>query len=447
LIPPVVIFIERKQLIGWTSLRLRRDKAELTGSATIEIFMGWIPTEPVLYDAQTGREVLIYIGGHLAFTGYLDRRTDETDRVTLQGRDPDGQFNSNALSIAEGAVGINAGPNSYRVSFTCRGKTKYLIDSSHQDETGTFLRVTNREVFERLIAPWRVELDWQAETIGLDKVRLRDGAAVSDELQRISEMSSLYTYETRDGRLRVTDSRSVATTGDPLVLGVNITQFQAEQALDASASLITVKGQRIERGQWGIPAVLPTLQSVANKAVAAFIPTTVHLYGDGTDQLLQKRAEYEANMRAGEEKQIQLQVFYLQQPSGSFWDIGVKHYVEIPPAGIYGEFEVISLEYVCSPDNVFTTLTLANQPARIESAFSNSGSDFLSDVPENSERDRPPQGTQDWYWYGPDLEPLASLGEPVNSVGPGRGNRFLSEIDGQNSNPPLVLDPGFTGAQ
>ena len=72
---------------------------------------------------------------------------------------------------------ISIGPNEYTIHLTARGKTKRLIDSSHQHPTTNMMQPTTKEVVEKLIEPWKTQLDWKAEVIKLDKMRFRDGAA------------------------------------------------------------------------------------------------------------------------------------------------------------------------------------------------------------------------------------------------------------------------------
>jgi prophage tail gpP-like protein len=82
--PPVAVFIGGQQLEGYTGLTVTRSKEELTGSCEIELFFNYMPTSPVVVDAAVSKELLIYIGGQLAFTGTVDRRTG---KGTKQNRD------------------------------------------------------------------------------------------------------------------------------------------------------------------------------------------------------------------------------------------------------------------------------------------------------------------------------------------------------------------------
>lgn len=424
---PVRVFIDRKELTSYTSLSLTRKKDALTGELSLDVFMGWLPSEPTLVEATRGREILVYVGGHLAFTGAIDRRSGT------------GQKSANSESSTRT---LNIGADEYKVSFQARGKTKCIVDSSHQHPTSTMLRPTSRGVFEKLVEPWGIELDWQADDLDLDRVRFRDGARVGDELQRIAEQCSLYVHETADGRMRVTD-KARTVTGEPIVLGVNILKFQADQSEDTERSQITVKGQRTKVGDWGDLAVIPTLTEMQNKSVESFIPINVQVHGDASPAILDKRTRYEANKRSSQSKQVKLEVFHVQQTTGQPWDIGDLHYVEIPPEGVFDVMEVIELTYNVSTDGLTTSLTLSPPPIGAVSAADG----FLSDVPalnsalSNAVSRRSAAGVSfngTSAWGGPVLEILEAVLQPLIQA-----ETLLSDIGPKASAPPLTLPASF----
>jgi prophage tail gpP-like protein len=418
---PVHVFVDRQELTGYTSLNLRRSKNEMTGQLSLDIFMKWLPEEPVLEQVGRGREVLVYIGGHLAFTGFIERRQDK------------GQKSSNSTSV---------GPDSYSVTFTCRGKTRALIDSSHQAPT-TILRRSGQDIFGELVQPWKVEVEWEAEAVNPDRVRLRDGARVVDEIQRLSEQFSVFVYETRFGTLRVTDEVS-NEQGEAIVLGTNILSFSTDQAADKERSEVMVKGQRVRPADWGELAVLPTLDRVADDAARLFSPTTVQVFGDADEATLKRRTQYEANKRAAEAKRITLEVFHVQQSNGEPWDLGRLHYVEIPPAGVFGFFEVVELNYDIQNDKTLkTTLTLAPPPVKAKPAATGA----LSSLPEPSEAPASPAGRKEKFncpaefassWDAPSLT-------QVGSLSPGDAD-LLGGIEVAQARPPSSLPPSYKGA-
>lgn len=368
---PVALFIDGQELEHWTEMTLSRSKDELTGELNVGIFMGYIPESPCLVDACRGREITVYVGGHLAFIGIIDKR-----RGTGAKKGDDGtsksQTSTNKFSSSQS---LTIGPNEYNVKLTARGKTKYLIDSSHQHPTTNMMKPTTKQVVEKLVEPWKTEIEWMGTDIKLDKVRFRDGCRVSDELHRVCSENCYFMYETRDGKLRVTDDTG-RSEGEPIVLGVNILSFSSEQSEDKAKSEIKVKGQRTDKEVRGKDALVETVKKVEDQWVGSYVPCCVQHYGDAKPEALERRAQFEANKRSSASKEVNLDVFHVQTPSGNPWDIGQLHYVEIPPEGIFDIFECTKLTYTIQADGELkTSLTLSPPPSTGLSA-STSGLSF-----------------------------------------------------------------------
>lgn len=357
---PVEIFIGGSKLAGWTEMSLSRKKKDLTGELSVSVFFTYMPKVPVIVNANRGKEITVYIGGHLAFTGAIDARKGTGAKKGAEGTDD----NPEATPDAGGASrSVNIGANEYTVKITARGKTKYLIDSSHQHPTTNMLKPTNQEVLKKLLEPFKIELDWKSKTIKLDKVRFRDGAKVVDEVFRVGSENGHFIYETADGKLRVTDDTG-RTSGEALILGENILSFSAEQSEADERSEIKVKGQRTEKGKWGEEAVLKREKTVKDSSITSIVPYIIQHYGDGTDEALERRAKYEADKRSAESKTLTIEVFHVQSTTGKPWDIGTTHYVEVPPEGIFDEFECTEITYNVNNDKkLSTTLTLSPTPS------------------------------------------------------------------------------------
>lgn len=355
----VRIFIDGAELMGWTQMSLTRSKDELTGSLNVSIFVGFMPSTPMVVNVGRGRSCLVYIGSNLAFVGTIDRRRGTGARTGEPGTDESDPHHGESGSDSS----ISIGPNEYTIQLTARGTLKGLIDSSHQHETSSIIdKPTTSQVVRKLVEPWGTPVEWLATDVQLDKVRLRDGARVVDELHRICLENCYYMYETRDGRLRVTDDIG-PTVGEPIVLGVNVLSFSAEQSEDKSKSKIKVKGQRTQKDVWGKDAVEETIKDVEDQWVGNNSPVTVQHYGDATPESLERRARFEANKRSSASKQVSIDVFHVQTPSGTPWDVGQLHYVEIPPEGIFDVFECTAITYTVSAEELKTSLTLSPPPS------------------------------------------------------------------------------------
>ena len=373
---PVVITIGGSALTTWTEMTLKRSKDDMTGTLECSIFAGAVSSGPMVAAAKCGAEVNVYVGGQLAFCGTVDKREGSGTKKGKKGSDDDNKKTGHGSSEAS----VNIGPTEYTIKLSARGKTKRLMDASHQHPTTNMMQPTTKEVCEKLVEPFKVQLEWKGETIKLDKVRFRDGARVVDELQRIATEYCYFMYETRDGKLRVTDGvgQSGGGSGDALILGQNILTFSAEQSEDKAKSKVKVKGQRTKKDIRGKKALEKTFKETQNSLVKDFVPLIVQHYGDADDKALERRARFEMNKRNSESKKITIEVFHvISQQSGSPWDIGNCHYVEVPPEGIFDMFECTELTYhVNAEKELKTTLVLSPPPSGGSDGGSGGGGGF-----------------------------------------------------------------------
>jgi prophage tail gpP-like protein len=435
---PVVIAIGGNVLETWTEMTLERKKEDLTGSLNVTIFGGALPPAPMATSAKCGAEITCYIGGQLAFTGTIDKREGSGTKKGKKGSKEAGKDTQ-----GESKMSVNIGPNEYTIKLSARGKTKRLIDSSHQHPTTNMMQPTTKQVVEKLIEPWGIQLQWLGEVIKLDKQRFRDGQRVVDELIRVAVENCYFMYETRDGKLKVTDGvGSNSGSGDPLILGENILTFSAEQSEDKAKSKVKVKGQRTKKDIFGKKAVKDTHTTVSNKKVKSKSHETVQMYGDATKKALERRARFEMNKRNSASQKITIEVFHVQTPSGKPWDIGDTHYVQVPPEGIFDVFECVELTYHCDHEKTLKTkLVLSPPPSGGADGASGAGGGFgLSNLNMNQGAAARSQagitlseGTYPDPWTPPMLSemPLMTLVEEAA--------RGVTQIVEPEKSPPLQL--------
>jgi prophage tail gpP-like protein len=457
---PVVITIGGSEVTQWTEMTLTRKKEDLTGELNVTLFGGSMPSMPILREILASSPIEVYVAGQLAFTGTVDKRKGEghhgkhgkpmsPSRQSSHGVLHHGGGHNKGKTGGGGAShpGLNLGPNQYLIKITARGKTKRLIDSSHQHPTTNMLKPTTKEVVEKLVEPWKVPVEFLGEVIKLDKVRFRDGARVVDELNRVSTENCYFMYETRDGKLKVTDGvGSQSGSGDPLILGQNILTFEAEQSEDQGRSKVKVKGQRSPKDKWGEEAVLKTFKEVQDGWIKSFAPETVHHNGDGDEKTLERRARFEMNQRSTKCKKLTIEVFHVQTPSGQPWDIGDTHYVEIPVEGIYDTFEVTELTYTVDHEKtLMTKLVLSPPPSG--GAGGASGGFGLSNIASNTGLARASQagfsmqaGMFPAPWVGPQLSelPLMTLVEAA-----AQPQTPADQLAQQQTRPPPMELPSF----
>ena len=356
---PIMIFINGQELTRYTGGKLTRKKQDLTGSFSCDIFFEYTPNRPVMVNALAGSDITIYVAGQLAFWGTLDKRRGK-------GKGKHGnKAEGNTYDITS-----NISQDHYDVQLTARGKTSALIDYSHRHPTGTITQTSTRKAVEAIMDGFQVELDWQSQEYDLPRVVLRDGAMAEVELRRIANENGHYCFETRDGKLRFMDRPT--EFGDDIILGKNILAFSSDQSKDHSRDRVVVKGQRTSKTVWGEEAVLNVMQEAKKSGDSSRYAYTVQHYGDGSKDALERRAQFEQDKRTAQSLRVSVEMFHVQTTSGQPWDLGVQHYVEIPPEGIFNVLECIELEYTFDAQGTLKTqVTLA--PPRAPEGGSNSG--------------------------------------------------------------------------
>lgn len=456
MIKPMRIFIGGEELVTYTSAQLQRTKKQMTGSLTVEIFLGYVPSKPVIVNAVRGKEILVYVMGELAFTGIIDKRRGRT--VDSQPRESNGRF---AYAGGEGSMaGTDGGDVSvnfsqgqgYTVTLTARGRTKYLIDSSHSSPTGFFKNTSDKKVIEELVKEHNVVLQWDGAEIDEPKVTLRDGNRIYNEIFERCNQNCHFAYETRDGKLLVTDGTN-GSVGDDIILGYNILNFSAEQSEDKANSEITVKGHRTARDVWGKDAIVQPVQSVSDSWVGANIPLTIQHYGDATNEGLQRRAKFEADRRAAESKSVNVTVFHVAQQGGTPWDIGTVHYVEIPPEGIFDVLECVSLTYsVDAKGTLETQLELAPPPSQgisggaagIGSGLLSAANNLLADLTTKGVARRVQAGVSiigGQYPSSWTSAALSAIANPLSAITSVVNSLLSNEDEKPPSQPPMRLPP------
>lgn len=360
--PLVVIMVGGQSINGWVNMKLNRERKNLTGNLTFEMFFTNLPANPQMRAIVAGAEISVYIVGNLAFVGTIDSRTGSgkgkhkghhehsqglNDR-NLAGVDRKGKNPSGA------GVHSYADAESYKITVEARGKTKRLVDSSHDHPTGQMPNTTVPKIFQELTKNFKVQInDTSGDSTQIERAVFRDGAAVYTELARWAKEHNLIHFEDKTGKLNLTTD-SAGGSGEPLILGMNILSFDATQSDGQGNSTITIKGQRSGMQHHGKDAVQNKLV-ITNPSVNDYSPVIHQHNADASPERLKKRGKFENDRATQESKEVTIDVFSVQQTDGEPWDLNVTHYVEIPPEGIYNQFVVDSLTYFCEAKGTLKT--------------------------------------------------------------------------------------------
>lgn len=440
--PPVLILIAGQLLRTWTSMRLSRRKQDLTGDLSITVYFGIVPDAPVLPEVADQKDVQVYIYGHLVFNGEVAGRKADKKKQSAPNTKTQGS-GSIARGTGHRGGGTRITATEYVLTISATGKTRRLIQSSHKHKTGSFYDADSQKIVQELIDPWPIDLDWQAESRDVGTWRLEDGGTVVDQIHTLGNEKAHYLWEGRDGRLICSDG-TLGQQGEALIMGRNILDYSAEQKTDHQNAEYEVKGQR-NRKAWGKAAVnrKKTLKNSDNKADTKL---SIQAYGDGDDDTLERRAQFEADNRNAADKQVRIGLFGLAQSDGTPWDVGLEHYVEVPSENVYDAMECTELTITTDGEKEFgTQLTLTPLPSKsggagLAGVAGRSGAQAIAAQRRQQLGIKPVAGRYPSSWGPPDLVAVAEEAAVVTQA-VGLAARVVRQ-------PPLVApaawaEPGF----
>jgi prophage tail gpP-like protein len=354
---PFRIYVDGQEVLQYEQATLQRKKRDLTGMLSFSLFYSGTPTKVLLGNIRAGAEITVYIGNNLAFWGSVDSRRGgskkhEDSKINRQGAHKAQSIGKGDQTSGDG-VSIKAAAETYTITVRARGRAKRLVTRSHDHPTGTMIKPDTKDVAEALLKTCKVDLEWLAAAPKLDKVRFRDGASIKSEIHRLANENGHHVYETRDGKLRVTDGP--VGIGEDMIAGQGILDFLVEQDEEGLNSHIIVKGGSTDSSKFGKSAV--DLKSILQDfQVNDYLPISIQHFGDGNPAALTRRAKFEAEKRQADAKKVQIEVFHVQPRSGAAWDLGLVHLVELPSEDLCDLMECTELQYIVDKENKLSTV-------------------------------------------------------------------------------------------
>ena len=199
-----------------------------------------MPSAPLARSAAAGAEIQCYIAGQLAFTGIVDRM-----RVIWH---PKGQGAKRRSRITSSEISLSVQHRSdleYTIKLSARGKTKRLIDSSHQHPTTNMMQPTTKEVVQSWLKPFKIsarELE-RKEIRAFDRFASATVQESSIELQRSPQKTATSCMISRDA------SYVLLTVLVSLAVGVAILLFSIVVILIALCRAVRGRSQIQDQGQ------------------------------------------------------------------------------------------------------------------------------------------------------------------------------------------------------
>jgi prophage tail gpP-like protein len=338
---------------GWTDVEVALSLEQVAGGFAISLTEKWLdgsggfkvrPVDP-------GAACRVELGGEVLIDGHVDTSSARFDRsghtVLIQGRD----------------------------------RTADLVDSSAVHDPDEWRGETLEQIVRRLAAPFGVKVTAKADTgepfEDPNPFKIQQGETAFDAIDRACRLRAVLAVPDGKGGL-------LLTRGDPegeaeaLIEGKNIEAV--DRTLDNASrfSRYIVKGQSAGSDDFnGDDAAGPQAEST-DSGITRDRPLMVMAEVAAAD--LQKRADWEANIRAARAESVRVTVAGWRQGDGTVWRFNRTASVDVPSLGINATLLIVGTRFTKDPESgTHTTLLLmpkeAFQPAPPEVEEAAAGDD------------------------------------------------------------------------
>jgi len=327
------IIIEGKRFTGWKGVSLTRSMENMSPSWSVILTDVW---EENIWDLFPGREVVIKDGPDTMMKGFIDFVKP---------------------SVASSAHELKIGG---------RGMTGDLVDCSIPTEPSKWTNLKTIALLRALAEPFGVRVIDDVGGLGSVKsFETKTGEKVHEAIRRICDMGGLLPMENRSGELVITKSRALEAS-DSLGYGVNIETAGASYDHSNRFSSYIVRGQKSGGGsRWGGGSA-PSTQvrgESADAGVSRFRPLIFKADRQATTEFAERRASWEANVRAARSEKITVRVNDWRQSEGQLWDANMLVKVNIPPLRVQGVLLITAIDYGYDNNGTKVTLTMMREDA------------------------------------------------------------------------------------
>lgn len=316
---------------GWTDVSIRRSVDTIAGSFSFSIVDLWTDERMIV---TPGQPCKIFIGDDKIITGYID---------ILR---PSVSADSNTIAI-EG-----------------RCKTGDLVDCSVTNIPGSWKNIDLLKLVKAMLSPNqnRFNLDVLSDVDLGEKISefsADPGESIFEAISKVCQYRAIVPLSDVDGNLLLTNiGRNPAA--DDLIYGMNIVNADSEITYVDRFSEYIVKGQKSGRGQsWG-KSMTEKFARSTDEYIERFRPKVITADSEISTEMAQKRANWEAQIRAGRSASVNVSLPGWRQSNGDLWRENMTVYVSIPKLRIDGEMLIREVEYRLTTSEKRLNLKLAD---------------------------------------------------------------------------------------
>lgn len=289
-----------RKVSGWTDIRVTRGIERCPSDFEVgitETYPGDVDTLVV----KPADPCQISLGNDLVLTGYVDRYVPS----------------------------YTAGDHSIRVSG--RGKCMDLVDCSAVWPNGQINGTSAVDIAQKLAARYGITVDCAVSGLpSIPQFNVFIGETPFEVIERVSRYSQLLVYDRPDGNLQLAQATKQVTASGGVIEGVNVQSASVTYSAEERFSEYVAFAQSVAiYGDMGVGVA--QLGKAFDKYARApreryIVAEAVQGYAD----LAQRRAQWEANRRAGRAVQVSVVVDSWRDSGGTLWTPNTLVTVSLP---------------------------------------------------------------------------------------------------------------------
>lgn len=312
---------------GWTDVSVLRSMEQLAGSFDIAFTERWSDKDEAI-PIRAGDECKLALDDTTVIKGYVD----------------DTQVMYDATSHSMSASGRSLGD---------------LVDCSAIHKKGRWKDIGLLDIAKNLCSPYGVEVTKHVDLGDPFKTfAVEDGESVFETLERACRMRGVIMQATPDGGLDFVKI-GARRTSTVIEFGRNIVRGERSESFQDRYSKYIVKTQAPGNDDSSGKAVAHPQKTVYDREITRTRVLVVHAESQSTTGGLTKRAQWEANVRAGRSRRLTytLQGWYCAE---GVWQPNTLVQVRDAMLEVQTELLTISVKNVRGPNGTFTELVLGD---------------------------------------------------------------------------------------
>lgn len=334
--PEVTLTVGGVSWSGWTGVRVRRGLEQVAGTFSLELTERWpddAGKRPVPDQFCT-----LALDGETVSTGFID----EVEAAIDAGR--------HVLAVAG------------------RDATARLVDCSAEHEPGTWSDATVAEIVAQLCSPFDIQIAVEADSgEPLRQFSLQKGETAWEAIERACRMRGLLAVSDGRGGLALARSSATGAPEAELVEGQHILAARAAYSHRDRFSRYTVLGQQQGDDWLDAEDITAPKGEAVDPAVGLHRPLILLGEDQGDAAELQRRAEWEARVRAARSRRVDVTVQGWRSPAGRLWRPQGLVVVRAPSLGIDATLLIAAVELSVGGEGAKARLSLL-RPGAFEPA-------------------------------------------------------------------------------